>query len=72
MRRRKLDTTTDDLPAILLALAHRGWTVADLAAATGADAAELQLWLRGLGSISQAAREAVARCLSGVQLQENV
>lgn len=64
MRVRKPLGTTDDLPTVILALARRGWTVGDLALATGGDTMLLERWLRGIGSISQDLRERVASALN--------
>jgi len=69
MRRRKIEPISTDLRrSVLLALAHRGWTVDDLARATGCDAATLRGWLAGTSAISQADRERIGAALPEIQL----
>lgn len=65
-RRRKAGPAAqpDDLPAIMFALARRGWSVEDLARAVGADAELLKRWLRGGDAISQELRERIAAILA--------
>jgi transcriptional regulator with XRE-family HTH domain len=64
MRRRKIDSSlTEYRRDVLLALAQRGWTVDDLARASGCDRATLRGWLAGTGAISQADRERIAAAL---------
>jgi len=64
MRRRKIDPSlTEFRRSVLFALAQRGWTVDDLARATGCDRAVLRGWLAGTGAISQFDRERISAVL---------
>ncbi len=64
MRRRKIDQSlTEFRREVLFALAQRGWTVDDLARASGCDRSVLREWLAGTGAISQADRERIAAAL---------
>lgn len=59
MRRRKVQPLNDQRREVLLWLAQRGWMVAQLAAASGCDAAILRAWLEGKRSLSEAERLAI-------------
>ena len=64
MRRRKIDPSlTEFRRSVLFALAERGWTVDDLARATGCNGAVLRGWLAGTGAISQLDRERISTML---------
>ena len=68
MRRRKIEPISTDLRrSVLLALAQRGWTVDDLARATGCDVATLRGWLAGTSAISQTDRERIGAALPETQ-----
>jgi hypothetical protein len=68
MRRRKVDPSiTDERRTVLFILAQRGWTVQDLAAASGCDLETLRHWLAGTGAISPADREAIAAAIANDQ-----
>lgn len=65
MRRRKVEPSiNDERRVVLLALAQRGWTVADLAQASGCNQTMLRHWLSGVGTISQADRERINTALA--------
>ncbi|MBM7844007.1 hypothetical protein [Herpetosiphon giganteus] len=63
MRRRKVQPLNDQRREVLLWLAQRSWTVAELAAASGCDAAILRAWLEGKRSLSEAERLAIEEAL---------
>lgn len=72
MRRRKPDHSIplDDLQGVLFTLAQRGWSVDQLAQATGGDPATLRRWLRGEVAISQELREKIAAVLAAHSASE--
>ncbi|ABX06695.1 MAG TPA: XRE family transcriptional regulator [Herpetosiphon sp.] len=64
MRRRKPQPLNEQRREVLLWLAQRGWTLAQLAAASGCDSAILRAWLEGKRSLSEAERLAIEEALT--------